>query len=295
MANQKYRGAQTHLFPSSNNIQELISYGANFIRYQMWVWENYSDGRWLGRILDYLTHLDTQILPCITNQKIVLDIHMCPGGYSGDFWNNKDMQELFYQTWEIIAFRYKDNPKIYGYGILNEPKASRKEVAGLMQKAGERIRKIDSKKMIMITTKGSGISEFNYLKKSNLKNVYYEVHMYKPMEFTHQGTLNYPEVGKVYPTKNVNKAKLKSWLKPVRDFQLRTNGQIYVGEFSASIYADPVSRSNYLRDVISICKEYSWQWTYHCWEPKHGGEVWDPRTSPLVLSTLVQGFQGKIK
>ena len=48
----------------------------------------------------------------------------------------------------------------------------------------------------------------------------------------------------------MDKEKLRTWLKPVVEFQRRHNARIYVGEFSACIYAPGAGQ--YLRDCISL-------------------------------------------
>jgi aryl-phospho-beta-D-glucosidase BglC (GH1 family) len=71
---------------------------------------------------------------------VILDMHGAPGSQNGsdhsgkDGGNNKEAaselffgpnaeanQELFYQIWEVIAERYKGNPAVAGYDLMNEP------------------------------------------------------------------------------------------------------------------------------------------------------------------------------
>lgn len=67
-------------------------------------------------------------------------------------------------------------------------------------------------------------------------NVIYQVHMYEPGEFTHQGVYN-KAAGIAYPgminKKMYDADVLRAILTPVREFQLAYNAHIYVGEFSA--------------------------------------------------------------
>jgi aryl-phospho-beta-D-glucosidase BglC (GH1 family) len=71
---------------------------------------------------------------------VILDMHGAPGSQNGsdhsgkDGGNNKEAasefffgpnaaenQEIFYKIWEAVAQRYKDNPAVAGYDLLNEP------------------------------------------------------------------------------------------------------------------------------------------------------------------------------
>lgn len=71
---------------------------------------------------------------------VILDFHGAPGSQNGSdhsgvdggsnkmlasqlFWGDKasDNQQLYYEIWEVIAERYKDEPAVAGYDLLNEP------------------------------------------------------------------------------------------------------------------------------------------------------------------------------
>ncbi|KAL2676426.1 hypothetical protein Neosp_010184 [[Neocosmospora] mangrovei] len=78
-------------------------------------------------------HLDRAIEIC-TKYKIyaILDLHSAPGGQNQDwhsdnptgyaaFWDHKHFQDRVVHLWEVIANRYKGNPWIAGYNLLNEP------------------------------------------------------------------------------------------------------------------------------------------------------------------------------
>ena len=110
---------------------------------------------------------------------------------------------------------------------------------------------------------------FAYQSVLKLTNVIYEVHMYMPTDYTHQGVFDTP-LGGVYPdeTRGWNRDYLRKMLSRVREFQLRHGARIYVGEFSAIAWAK--GAETYLADCISLFEEYGWDWTYHSfrgWPP----------------------------
>jgi len=107
-----------------------------------------------------------------------------------------------------------------------------------------------------------------------VSKVIYEGHMYQPGTFTHQGVhdnnsgVTYPGIinGTYY-----DKKTLKGILQPVRDFQLRYDVPIYVGDFSAIRWAPGAAQ--YLSDCIELFEGYGWNWTYHAFREWSGWDV----------------------
>jgi hypothetical protein len=62
---------------------------------------------------------------------VILDMHAAPGGQTGDniddswgypfLYESAESQELMVRIWQKIAARYKNEPTICGYDLLNEP------------------------------------------------------------------------------------------------------------------------------------------------------------------------------
>ena len=62
---------------------------------------------------------------------VVLDMHAAPGGQTGDniddswgypfLFESPESQELTVKIWQKIAARYKNEPAVIGYDLLNEP------------------------------------------------------------------------------------------------------------------------------------------------------------------------------
>ncbi|KAG6811579.1 hypothetical protein H0H92_006743 [Tricholoma furcatifolium] len=78
-------------------------------------------------------HLDRAIEACAKHSVYtIIDLHSAPGGQSGgwhadagmhipSFWKHKDFQDRVVWLWKELATRYKDNPWVAGYNLLNEP------------------------------------------------------------------------------------------------------------------------------------------------------------------------------
>ncbi len=245
--------------------------------------------------------------------KVVVDMHSPPGGRYANMdlaiFHEAKYQDYFVALWEKIARRYQGNPAIWGYDLINEPVQFRPPPPGVADYLGaqvrtaEAIRKIDPEVPIFIAA-GQGDSPGGYreLEPVAVSNVIYQVHMYVPHPFTHQGVrgewkpVTYPgEIG----GKMWDKAQLRKVLEPVREFQLAYNIHIYVGEFSAIRWAPGAAR--YLGDCIDLFEEYGWDWTYHAyrewdgWSVEHGSDPKEhqPTATPTDRKELLLKWFGK--
>jgi hypothetical protein len=264
--------------------------------------------RWLDGRLD---ELDKALEACRRyGIKVVVDMHSPPGGR----YDNSDMalcyepvyQDHFVELWEKIARRYKGNPAVWGYDLVNEPVQSKPSPAGVADylgaqvRAAKAIRAVDAKVPIFIEAEQwDSASAFRELEPVDVPNVIYQVHMYVPGQFTHQGVFS-KEIGFRYPGKIFgamwDKEALRRVLEPVREFQLAYNVHIYVGEFSAARWAP--GAADYLSDCIEIFEEYAWDWTYHAyrewdgWSVEHGSDPQDhqPTREPTDRKKLLLGW-----
>ena len=85
---------------------------------------------------------------------VILDMHAAPGGQTGDniddswgypfLFESPESQELTVNLWRKIAVRYRDEPTVIGYDLLNEPIAHYFDAASLNPKLEPLYRKIVS-------------------------------------------------------------------------------------------------------------------------------------------------------
>jgi hypothetical protein len=244
---------------------------------------------------------------------VVIDMHSPPGGR----YENNDLaifHEVTYQDhyvalWEKIARRYQANPAVWGYDLINEPVQNKPSPPGVADylgtqiRAATAIRAIDSRVPIFIAAaEWDSAAGFRQLKPVAVSNVIYQVHMYVPGEFTHQGVGN-ERTNIAYPGKiggvDWDKERLRRELQPVRNFQLAYHVHIYVGEFSAIRWAP--GAIDYLRDCIELFEEYGWDWTYHAyrewdgWSVEHGNNREDrtPSAEPTDRQKLLLNWFGR--
>ena len=276
-----------------NDDMKMLGAGwkANVIRWQITRnWSHRDTDRDLAEydswIDDRLAELDKVLESCRQyGIKVVVDLHSPPGGrYANNdmaIFYEAEYQDYFVALWEKIARRYKGNPMIWGYDLINEPIQNKPPPEGLADyldtqvRTAKAIRAIDTEVPVFIeAAKADSPEGFLELEPVDISNVIYEVHIYVPSEFTHQG-VHRKWMPTEYPGKisNVewNKEQLRRVLQPVREFQLAYNVHIYVGEFSAIRWAP--GAANYLRDCIELFEEYGWDWTYHAYREYDGWSV----------------------
>ncbi|MCF7734251.1 MAG: glycoside hydrolase family 5 protein [Akkermansiaceae bacterium] len=254
--------------------------------------------RWLDAKLAALD----QVLAACRNYGImvVIDMHSPPGGrypnHDLAIFHEPIYQDHWVALWEKMARRFRGNPAVWGYDLVNEPVQNVPSPAGVADyygaqvRAAKSIRRIDPDTPIFIeAAEWDSAGGFKDLEPVDVPMVIYQVHMYVPGEYTHQGVngkwqpAGYPGMlgGAVW-----NKERIRATLQPVRDFQLAYNVPIYAGEFSAVRWAPGAAA--YLRDCIEVFEEYDWDWTYHAyrewdgWSVEHGSDPQDHRPSPVA-------------
>ena len=314
---KQLRGAMLPLDPTEDDIKTLAEWGGTIGRYQMSRNFQKIDAnldfdayvKWLDGRLDLLE----KVLGWARKYglKICVDLHVPPGSIRDNsemrMFTDKACLDLYLACWEKIARRFKGNADvIYGYDLLNEPHQNRHAVPysywDAQRLAAEAIRRIDPETAIVMEANwSSSAPAYDYMSPLAMPNVIYEVHMYIPSDYTHQG-VNGWSPAKKWPDESCgwNKEMLRAKLAPVVAFARRHNARIFVGEFSAIAWAPGADQ--YLRDCIELFDEYGWDWCYHAfnewrgWNVEYAGD--SLKTLRRVGDTprkrvLIDGLKGK--
>ena len=289
----------------SEDMPEMRRWGANVVRWQLIRNWNRRDSD--QSVEDYLSWIDSRIpevkqvldKAAELGMKVILDLHVPPGGRrigggEMNLFHCPGFVDGYLEAWKRLARAVAGHPALYGYDLLNEPYQSEipakvMDYLSLQYKAAVTVRSIDPKTPVVIESNlNASPAAFRYLKPLPLRDVVYQVHMYMPAAYTHQGVGNelplaaYPGIFResYYGEKRYyNKAELRRVLQPVRDFQRKYGAKILVGEFSVIRWAPGGER--YLEDCIEIFEEYGWDWTYHAfrewsgWSVEHDGPKGD--------------------
>ncbi|RKO19849.1 hypothetical protein D7Z96_19915 [Pseudarthrobacter phenanthrenivorans] len=159
--------------------------------------------------------------------KLILDLHTPIGGFwldptsdavSFDLWSQPRLQDQNADLWRVIAERYKDEPVIAAYDLLNEPvttDATGQQWKDLAQKLVAAVRSVDRNHLLVVGgiygvngRYGTAGIDPHFLVDDT--NVVYDFHFYEPIKYTHQyaswveGPIQdggrYPDPGVILPT-----------------------------------------------------------------------------------------------
>lgn len=246
---------------------------------------------------------------------LILNLHIVPGGFQsmgdGDvIWNNPVFQEKITSFWKKTATKYKDEPQIAGYGLLNEPVPT-KSVSQwqiFAQHIIDEIRQIDKNHIVFVErareVKGNPEADTN-LNFPILKydNIVYEFHTFQPYDYTHQllewagvgDEGNYPDkksiqyINELHGVDNSNKTAYKrdkAYLKAVLGQLLAWGNKqqvpMYMGEFGTCIpsFKNGKGGLNWVKDMLEIAHENDLSYTYHAYHEDSYGLYYGAEHSP---------------
>lgn len=262
-------------FYNEDDAAFLGSRGFNSIRVNINYRHLENDARPFEIIEDGFRHIDRAIEQSGKHGVYtMLDLHALPGYQNQDwhsdnpthvdtFWDHPHFQDRVINIWEAIADRYKDNPWVSGYNIMNEPADSTsKRVGPFHDRAIAAVRAIDPHHIIFLD--GNTYStEWDIFPAEPQDGVVYALHDYVAAGFGRGGP--YPGVtdGKYIDRDVVEETYLKR-----TEYVRRTGTPIMVSEFSPIYFNDEavdVQRRQILHDQLEIYKRnnVSWQsWMY---------------------------------
>ncbi|WP_346959831.1 cellulase family glycosylhydrolase [uncultured Arthrobacter sp.] len=135
--------------------------------------------------------------------RLILDLHTPIGGFwldptsdavSFDLWSDPRLQQQNADLWRAIAARYKDEPAIAAYDLLNEPvttDATGEQWKRLARQLVAAVRAEDPNHLLVVggiygvngRYGASGVDQHFLVDDSN---VVYDFHFYEPIKYTHQ-------------------------------------------------------------------------------------------------------------
>ena len=235
----------------------LAETGLNCVRIPVNYRHLESDARPFEIIEDGFRHLDRAIAAGADHGVYtIVDLHALPGSQNQHwhsdnpthralFWEHRHFQDRVVGIWEAIADRYKGNPWVAGYNLMNEPADESRAVVGpFYDRLSTAIREIDPEHILLFD--GNTYStEFGFFGEP-LENAVYTLHDYVPAGLGRADE---------YPGPESAEAKFLER----SEYARRTGTPIYVGEF-APIYtgdeAVDAERRRILDDQLQIYKRY---------------------------------------
>jgi endoglucanase len=201
---------------------------------------------------------------------VILDLHAVQGwqnrGWHCDnsggeprFWGQKHFEDRAVALWEEFARRYKNEPFVAGYNVMNEPEADELHwLNRYYRRVTESIRAIDTGHIIFL--EGNRASQqFDELDPPFDTNTVYSSHNYvEPMDQVYPGTVN----GEPF-----DRGRLERDYRARVAFMFRYQVPNWVGEFGC-LYEKPALHESNLRmmndmiDIIEGCGHHWSIWTY---------------------------------
>lgn len=289
---------------SDYDLNQLKAIGANVVRIDLRLWQAETSANVFNE--DFFITLDNTINTFTKNGiYVVLDLHECGQNslnhnkvYGNVIWNDESLKKRVFNFWSKVADRYKDDPGIAAYDLMNEPESpSIGELHDLYQKIIEEIRKKDKKHIIVL----------QYDFKEHLKtrfggpyyddNILYSIHFYQPVKFTRQGGKKQPTIGLSYPGKYWDRRveKMVLWdkayitayfeevLKIVKEIG---GGPLFVGEFGATVWFGESDALKWIEDMMDIFNKKKIHFTYFNYKslarPKANSAIYLPKDKETV-------------
>jgi hypothetical protein len=205
---------------------------------------------------------------------LILDLHAAPGSQNQDwhsdsagralFWQEEKFQRRYLRIWKEIARRFKNEPAIAGYDVLNEPVVPKNKeglVKRIYAQVTEVIRSEDKAHIIFLEGNCWG-QRIGFLGKPQDANTAYSIHTYLPLEFTFNFArgLKYPGViNKTY----WDSRRVEKMIAPYAALGKKWNMPIYVGELGVNLRCgECYGELEFLKDLLSTFKKHHFHWTY---------------------------------
>jgi hypothetical protein len=258
-------------------------------------YDEYLDGyyEWLEAELEEIDDL----LPLLDayNIKVLLVGHTPPGGFADTSPPEmhlfkasvaaEDFQAEFVSVWEMIAERYADDDRIYGFNLLGEAadKTTKKKLLpypnvknwhALAAELVEAIRAVDPDRRLYVAPLFSNPKKLGLLDKDLIKagldttGLVYAFNFYEPLNYTHQGLSGAPSF--VAFNSKVKK-KINSALKAIKNFQKKNpTRDLFCAESSEVRWADKADE--YLEYILTKFSSLNIGWVRHA---VFESSVWD--------------------
>jgi endoglucanase len=214
-------------------------------------------------------YLDNVIELCARHQiYTIIDLHAFPGSQNqhwhsdnpthvASFWIYKEFQDRGVHLWEVIAERYRNQPWVAGYDVMNEPAdPSGEKVFPYYRRLRDAIRKIDPKHILFLEGDhyATDFSKFTEV----WDNVVYTNHDYAVPGFIFGGDYPGSTRGKYYDKDTLEQEFLKK-----SEFMFSHHVPLWVGEFGPVYTGDPQKdemRYQILKDQLAYYNKYNVSW-----------------------------------
>jgi aryl-phospho-beta-D-glucosidase BglC (GH1 family) len=207
------------------------------------------------------------------NLKLIFDLHAAPGSQNPDwhsdcpgkvlFWKDKSCRERTSALLERIADRFKDEPAVLGYDIINEPVlgwAPEIVLKKFYQDAVKRVKAIDKKHIIFLEGHDWG-RKIGFLRGLIQDRVWISIHFYEPFQYAFNLAPHYRFPGKVEGALWVD-ARIRRHLEYYYKFSQRYKVNFFVGEFGVNWRGGFFGEPEWLESTLAAFEDFGFGYTY---------------------------------
>ena len=209
--------------------------------------------------------------------RVILDMHAAPGAQNHDwhsdsdgrarFWSSAAFQKRAAALWGFLAGRYKAEPAVAGYDILNETVIAPERV-GLMNKyyhAAIKAIRASDKEHIIFVEGNHWAQDITCLDDFKDENLVFSFHFYEPLEFTFNFVpgLKYPLIGK---TGRWDKAFMRGRIAELVAVGKKRGRALWCGEFGVLTRDGLYGEDLWVKDILAVFKENNIHWSYWTWK-----------------------------
>ncbi len=203
--------------------------------------------------------------------RVILDMHAVPGAQNHDWHSDSDGRVLFYSSkvyqkraaalWQVIADRFKDEPAVIGYDVLNETVIPDPAPMNAYYHAAIRaIRAVDQKHIIFVEG-NRWAQDIECLDRFDDGNMVLGIHFYEPPDLTFNLV-----PGLRYPLPGWDKAVMRKRLAGFAATAKKRNCALWCGEFGVNARGGFYGEDLWLKDVLSVFKSMDIHCSYWTWK-----------------------------
>lgn len=257
---------------TESDIRFIAENGMNFIRLPFNYRHFERDERPFEFLPDAFAYFDRVIGWCRTHGVyVMLDLHAAPGVQARDWnaesaygeammWEQPHFMERTAALWKFIAARYRDEPQVAAYEILNEPLAPDTDTFhAFNMRVLRAIREVDTNHIVVAESNEWG------KKISSLRDELFEDPLVAPS--LHHYHSQFPPFDRLesYPGtwegRSYGKAELAATLAPTYDYS-RIQRPMIVGEFGIGRrWGNRAAQLAILDDLLGVFDDLGFSWT----------------------------------
>jgi endoglucanase len=202
---------------------------------------------------------------------VILDLHSAPGAQNhdwhsdslgpADLWSDEEFQKRTCALWAMLADRYKNEPWVAGYDLLNEPVLEDTKLLNRFYRDCIRaVRRSDRSHLIFIEGNIWG-TDLECLDLFDDDHYALQFHSYEPLQFTFNFTphLTYPaKDGPAAWGPDVFRRHLEKYAKISRSREV----PLLLGEFGVNYRNGFYGEMQWLDDKLTVLEDLGIHWTY---------------------------------